>query len=80
MVTHCNNVFRKRAEILEPISALSNVHQSWFEELQMSECDEAFKKIEASIVQDVLLPHPAIARVQSQIVMEEVKADGPLPL
>lgn len=32
------------------------------------------------LVQDVLLPHPAIARVQSQIVMDQMKADGPLPV
>ena len=33
-----------------------------------------------SLVQNVLLPHPAIARVQSQIVMDQIKRDGPLPL
>lgn len=27
-----------------------------------------------------ILPHPAVARVQSQIVMAQPKADGPLPL
>lgn len=32
------------------------------------------------LVQDVLLPHPSIARVQSQIVMDQIKADGPLPV
>ena len=32
------------------------------------------------LVQHVLLPHPAVSRVQSQIVMEKVKADAPLPL
>jgi DNA-binding Lrp family transcriptional regulator len=32
------------------------------------------------IVQQVLLPHPAVSRVQSQIVMERVKPDAPLPL
>ncbi len=32
------------------------------------------------IVQDILLPHPAVARVQSQIVMEQVKRDAPLPV
>lgn len=32
------------------------------------------------LVQDVLLPHPAVARVQSQIVLERVKADAALPL
>ncbi|MXU65355.1 Lrp/AsnC family transcriptional regulator [Oceanomicrobium pacificus] len=32
------------------------------------------------LVQSVLLPHPAVARVQSQIVMERVKPDAPLPL
>ena len=31
------------------------------------------------IVQQVLLPHPAVSRVQSQIVMERVKGDAPLP-
>ncbi len=31
------------------------------------------------LVQEVLLPHPSVARVHSQIVMEECKADGPLP-
>lgn len=31
------------------------------------------------LVQDVLLPHPAVGRVQSQIVMDQLKADAPLP-
>ena len=31
------------------------------------------------LIHDVLLPHPAIARVQSQIVMDHLKRDGPLP-
>jgi DNA-binding Lrp family transcriptional regulator len=32
------------------------------------------------LVQQVLLPHPAVSRVQSQIVMERVKPDTPLPV
>ncbi|KQI71269.1 AsnC family transcriptional regulator [Loktanella sp. 5RATIMAR09] len=32
------------------------------------------------LVQQVLLPHPAVSRVQSQIVMERIKPDAPLPL
>ncbi|WP_284154691.1 Lrp/AsnC family transcriptional regulator [Algicella marina] len=32
------------------------------------------------LVQDVLLPHPAVSRVHSQIVMERVKPDAPLPV
>ena len=32
------------------------------------------------LVQDVLLPHPSIGRVQSQIVMEELKDAIALPL
>lgn len=32
------------------------------------------------LVHDVLLPHTSVARVQSQIVMHEAKADGPLPV
>lgn len=32
------------------------------------------------LVQHRLLPHPAVARVQSQIVMERVKADAALPV
>ncbi len=31
------------------------------------------------LVQEVLLPHPAVGRVQSQIVMDQIKADSPLP-
>jgi DNA-binding Lrp family transcriptional regulator len=31
------------------------------------------------LIHDVLLPHPAVARVQSQIVMDQFKADAPLP-
>lgn len=31
------------------------------------------------LVQEVLLPHPAVGRVQSQIVMDEIKPDSPLP-
>ena len=32
-----------------------------------------------SLIHDILLPHPAVARVQSQIVMDQLKRDGPLP-
>ncbi|MFS4436661.1 Lrp/AsnC family transcriptional regulator [Paracoccaceae bacterium GXU_MW_L88] len=32
------------------------------------------------LVQEVLLDNPAVARVQSQIVMDRVKPDAPLPL
>lgn len=32
-----------------------------------------------SLIHEVLLPHPAVARVQSQIVMDQIKRDGPLP-
>jgi DNA-binding Lrp family transcriptional regulator len=33
-----------------------------------------------TLIHDVLLPHPAVARVHSQIVMDQLKADGPLPV
>jgi DNA-binding Lrp family transcriptional regulator len=32
-----------------------------------------------SLIHEVLLPHPAVARVHSQIVMDQLKTDGPLP-
>ncbi|MGJ8544926.1 MAG: Lrp/AsnC family transcriptional regulator [Sulfitobacter sp.] len=32
------------------------------------------------LIHEVLLPHPAVARVQSQIVMDQLKRDGPLPV
>lgn len=32
------------------------------------------------LIHDVLLPHPAVARVQSQIVMDQFKPDAPLPI
>lgn len=32
------------------------------------------------LVQHVLLPHPAVARVHSQIVMDRIKPDAPLPV
>lgn len=31
------------------------------------------------VIHQMLLPHPAVARVQSQIVMDQFKADAPLP-
>ncbi|SDO42785.1 DNA-binding transcriptional regulator, Lrp family [Lutimaribacter pacificus] len=31
------------------------------------------------LIHDRLLPHPAVARVQSQIVMDQFKQDAPLP-
>ncbi|MFN3936243.1 MAG: Lrp/AsnC family transcriptional regulator [Gemmobacter sp.] len=31
------------------------------------------------LIHEVLLPHPSVARVQSQIVMAQLKADAPLP-
>jgi len=33
-----------------------------------------------SLIHDTLLRHPAVARVQSQIVMDQLKADAPLPV
>jgi hypothetical protein len=32
------------------------------------------------LIHETLLPHPAVARVQSQIVMDQVKPDSPLPI
>lgn len=32
------------------------------------------------LIHGVLLPHPAVARVQSQIVMDQFKQDAPLPV
>ncbi|MEP2640537.1 Lrp/AsnC family transcriptional regulator [Roseobacter sp.] len=32
-----------------------------------------------TLIHDVLLPHPAVSRVHSQIVMDQLKTDGPLP-
>lgn len=32
------------------------------------------------LVQGVLLPHPAVSRVQSRIVMDRIKPDAPLPI
>lgn len=32
-----------------------------------------------TLIHDVLLPHPAVARVHSQIVMDQLKRDSPLP-
>ena len=32
------------------------------------------------LIHEVLLPHPAIARVHSQIVMDQLKRDAPLPM
>jgi DNA-binding Lrp family transcriptional regulator len=32
------------------------------------------------LIQSRLLPHPAVARVQSQIVMDRLKDNAPLPL
>jgi DNA-binding Lrp family transcriptional regulator len=31
------------------------------------------------LIHEVLLPHPAVARVHSQIVMDQLKPDAPLP-
>lgn len=31
------------------------------------------------LIHEILLPHPAVARVQSQIVMDQLKLDAPLP-
>lgn len=32
-----------------------------------------------ALIHEVLLSHPAVARVHSQIVMDQLKTDGPLP-
>lgn len=32
------------------------------------------------LIHEVLLPHPAVSRVQSQIVMDQLKQDAPLPI
>ena len=33
-----------------------------------------------SLIHEIILPHPAVARVQSQIVMDHLKKDAPLPI
>jgi DNA-binding Lrp family transcriptional regulator len=33
-----------------------------------------------ALIQDVLLPQPIVARVQSQIVLTAIKSDGPIPV
>ena len=33
-----------------------------------------------ALIHGTLLPHPAVARVQSQIVMNQIKIDAPLPV
>ena len=33
-----------------------------------------------ALIHETLLPHPAVARVQSQIVMAQLKTDAPLPI
>ena len=33
-----------------------------------------------TLIHSVLLPHPSVARVQSQIVMNQLKSDAPLPV
>jgi DNA-binding Lrp family transcriptional regulator len=33
-----------------------------------------------TLIHQILLPHPAVARTQSQIVMDQPKADAPLPI
>ena len=33
-----------------------------------------------TLVQEILLPHPSVARVTSQIVMDQFKRDAPLPV
>lgn len=33
-----------------------------------------------ALIHDVLLPHPSVTRVQSQIVMDQFKQDAPLPM
>ncbi len=32
------------------------------------------------LIHEILLAHPTVARVQSQIVMDQIKADAPLPI
>ena len=32
------------------------------------------------LIHERILPHPAVARVQSQIVMDQLKPDAPLPV
>ena len=32
-----------------------------------------------TLIHEVILPHPAVSRVQSQIVMDQLKKDAPLP-
>ncbi|WP_435141381.1 Lrp/AsnC family transcriptional regulator [Pseudopelagicola sp. nBUS_19] len=32
-----------------------------------------------TLIHEIILPHPAVSRVQSQIVMDQLKRDAPLP-
>ncbi len=80
MATHAPDVARSFASL---ISTLPEVVSAW---TLTGEADYLLRVWCADLpglnrlIHQSLLPHPAVARVQSQIVMDQLKADGGLPV
>ncbi len=80
MATHAPDLVRTFARI---VAARPEVTSAW---TMTGEADYLLRVYCAdlpalnALIHEVLLPHPAVARVQSQIVMDQLKADAPLPL
>ncbi len=80
MATHAPEQVRTFARILETrpevISAWTLTGEADY--LLRVYCDDLAGL--NTLIHHVLLPHPAVARVQSQIVMDQMKTDAPLPI
>ena len=66
-------LLRERAEILEAYALTGDT--DYLFRVVTRDLDALSR-----LVNDVLLPHPAVARVQSRIVLERLKEHGPLPI
>ena len=66
-------LLKERAEILEAYALTGDTDYLF---RVVTRDLEALSKL----VSDVLLPHPAVARVQSRIVLDRLKEHGPLPI
>ena len=79
MATHAPDVARSFASLL---TTLPQVISAW---TLTGEADYLLRVFTADLaalnhlIHQRLLPHPAVARVQSQIVMDQLKADAGLP-
>lgn len=80
MVTHAQDQVRSLTTLLQTRPEVVSVWTMTGEADYLLRVYCADLKALNRLIHEVLLSHPVVARVQSQIVMDQIKQDAPLPL